>query len=71
MIARLKGWVVAIAAAFAVLMGAYFKGRSDKASSQVQRQVSDIQKARKIENETGRLSDSVVDARLSKWMRDR
>jgi hypothetical protein len=70
-IARIKGWAVAIAAALAILTGAYFKGRSDKAADSAKERLRDIQKARKIENETSRLSDSDVDDRLSKWMRDR
>lgn len=69
--AKLTGWAVAIAAALAILTGAYLKGRSDKASDQAQRQVRDTQKARKIENEISHLDDSDVDARLSKWLRDR
>lgn len=68
---RIKGWAVAIAAALAILTGAYLKGRSDKASDHAQRQVRDVQQARKIENEISHLDDSDVDARLSKWLRDR
>ncbi|WP_313027905.1 hypothetical protein [Brucella sp.] len=69
--ARMTGYAVAIAAALAVLVSAYLKGRSDSKSVQTARDAQSATKARKIENEVSRLDDSAVDARLAKWMRDK
>lgn len=68
---KLTGYAVAIAAAMAVLVGAYLKGRSDSKTAQTARDAQSATKARKIENEVSRLDDSAVDARLAKWMRDK
>ena len=68
---KLTGYAVAIAAALAVLVGAYLKGRSDSKTAQTAREAQSATKARKIENEVSRLEDSAVDARLAKWMRDK
>lgn len=68
---KLTGYAVAIAAALAVLVSAYLKGRSDSKSAQTARDAQSATKARKIENEVSRLDDSAVDARLAKWMRDK
>lgn len=68
---KLTGYAVAIAAALAVLVSAYLKGRSDSKSAQTARDAKSATKARKIENEISRLDDSAVDARLAKWMRDK
>jgi hypothetical protein len=68
---KLTGYAVAIAAALAVLVSAYLKGRSDSKTAQTARDAQSATKARKIENEVSRLDDSAVDARLAKWMRDR
>lgn len=70
MISRLKGWAVAVAAALAILIGAYAKGRSDKAADSTKDRLRAVNKARKIEDETSRLSDRDVDARLGRWLRD-
>lgn len=70
MISRLKGWVVAVAAALAILFAAYAKGRTDKAADATKERILALNKARKIEDETSRLSDRDVDARLGKWLRD-
>jgi len=69
--ARMTGYAVAIAAALAVLVSAYLKGRSDSKMAQTARDAQSATKARKIENEVSRLDDSAVDARLAKWMRDK
>ncbi|MCK4205233.1 hypothetical protein J3U99_10685 [Brucella pituitosa] len=68
---KITGYAVAIAAALAVLVGAYLKGRSDSKTAQNARDAQSATKARKIENEVSRLDDSAVDARLAKWMRDK
>jgi len=68
---KLTGYAVAIAAALAVLVSAYLKGRSDSKAAQTVRDAQSATKARKIENEVSRLDDSAVDARLAKWMRDK
>ncbi len=68
---KLTGYAVAIAAALTVLVNAYLKGRSDSKTAQTARDAGSVTKARKIENEVGRLDDSAVDARLAKWMRDK
>lgn len=68
---KLTGYAVAIAAAVAVLVSAYLKGRSDSKTAQTVRDAQSATKARKIENEVSRLDDSAVDARLAKWMRDK
>lgn len=68
---NLTGYAVAIAAALAVIVSAYLKGRSDSKAAQTARDAQSATKARKIENEVSRLDDSAVDARLAKWMRDK
>lgn len=68
---KLTGYAVAIAAALAVLVSAYLKGRSDSKMAQTARDAQSATKARKIENEVSRLDVSAVDARLAKWMRDK
>ena len=68
---KLTGYAVAIAAALAVLISAYLKGRSDSKTAQTARETQSATKARNIENEVSRLNDSAVDARLAKWMRDK
>lgn len=70
MIDRLKGWVVAIFAALTILLAVYAKGRTDKAADATKERLRTVNKARKIEYETRRLSDRDVDARLDKWLRD-
>lgn len=68
---KLKGWAVAIAAAFAILAGAYLKGRSDNATSATGERLKAVNQARKIEYETSKLGGSDIDAALSRWMRDK
>lgn len=67
---RLKSWCAAIVAALAILASAYVKGRSDKDADATKDRLQAVNKARKIEDETSRLSDRDVDARLGKWLRD-
>lgn len=68
--ARLAGWAVAIAAAFAILVGAYLKGRADNATSATAARLKAANEARRIEDETSKLGGDDVDAALSRWMRD-
>ncbi len=67
---KITGWAVAIAAALAILAGAYLKGRADNATSATADRLKAANKARKIEDETSKLGGSDVDAALSRWMRD-
>lgn len=67
---RLRAWGAAIVAALALLFTAYAKGRSDKDADATKDRLRAVNKARKIEDETSRLSDRDVDARLGKWLRD-
>jgi len=66
----LKELAVAIAAALAILFAAYAKASTDKAADATKERLRAVNKARKIEDETSRLSDRDVDARLGKWLRD-
>jgi len=68
--ARVAGWAVAIAAALAILAGAYLKGRADSVTSATADRLKAANKARKIEDETSKLGGADVDAALSRWMRD-
>ncbi len=68
--ARLAGWAVAIAAALAILTGAYLKGRADNSSAATADRLQAANKARKIEDETSKLGGGDVDTALSRWMRD-
>ncbi|OAB83173.1 hypothetical protein A4G21_11945 [Brucella intermedia] len=68
---KITGWAVAIAAALAILAGAYLKGRADNATSATADRLKAATKARKIEDETSKLGGGDVDAALSRWMRDR
>lgn len=70
LLSKIKGYAVAIAAAIAILFAAYAKGRTDKAADSTKERLRAVTKARKIEDETSRLSDRDVDARLGKWLRD-
>lgn len=67
---KITGWAVAIAAALAILAGAYLKGRADNATSATADRLNAANKARKIEDETSKLGGGDVDAALSRWMRD-
>ncbi|NIH74400.1 hypothetical protein FHV99_001607 [Ochrobactrum sp. P20RRXII] len=67
---KITGWAVAIAAALAILAGAYLKGRADNATSATADRLKATNKARKIEDETSKLGGGDVDAALSRWMRD-
>ena len=67
---KITGWAVAIAAALAILAGAYLKGRADNATSATAERLKATNKARKIEDETSKLGGGDVDAALSRWMRD-
>lgn len=67
---KITGWAVAIAAALAILAGAYLKGRADNATSATADRLKAANKARKIEDETSKLDGGDVDAALSRWMRD-
>ncbi len=67
---KITGWAVAIVAAFAILAGAYLKGRADNATSATADRLKAANKARKIEDETSKLGGDDVDAALSRWMRD-
>ncbi|WP_181376027.1 hypothetical protein [Ochrobactrum soli] len=67
---KITGWAVVIAAALAILAGAYLKGRADNATSAAADRLKAANKARKIEDETSKLSGGDVDAALSRWMRD-
>ncbi|MBA8838193.1 hypothetical protein [Ochrobactrum sp. RH2CCR150] len=67
---QITGWAVAIAAALAILVGAYLKGRADNATSATVDRLKAANKARKIEDETSKLGGGDVDAALSRWMRD-
>lgn len=66
----LKELAVAIVAALTILLAVYAKGRTDKAADAAKDRLRTINKARKIEDETSRLSERDVDARLDKWLRD-
>lgn len=67
---KITGWAVAIAAALAILAGAYLKGRADNTTSATADRLKAANKARKIEDETSKLGGGDVDAALSRWMRD-
>ena len=67
--ARLVGYAVAIAAALAILFGAYVKGRQDKTADTAAERLRTANKARKIEDEISKRPD--VDDALSRWMRDK
>ena len=68
---KIKGWAVAIAAALAILIGAYLKGRADNATTATAYRLKAANKARKIEYETSKLGGSDIDARLDEWLRDK
>lgn len=70
MLANIKAWLIAVGAAIAVLIGAYLKGRADNKAADTNDRLKAVNKARKIEDETSRLSDSDVDGAIDKWLRD-
>jgi hypothetical protein len=71
---KVWGYVVAGGAVVALLAGIYIKGRQDAKSSiqikQVKKDLNDLQGANKIDESVRTLSESDVDAKLSKWMRN-
>jgi len=72
---KVWGYVVAGGAVLALLAGIYLKGREDAKASieikQVKKDLSDLKEANKIDENVRSLSESDVDAELSKWMRDK
>lgn len=71
---KVYGYVIAGGAVLALLAGIYIKGREDAKSKievkQVQKNLKDLQEANKIDENTRSMSESDVDSKLSKWMRD-
>lgn len=68
---KLTGWAVAVAAALAILIGAYLKGQSDSATRATADRLKAANQARKIEDETSKLGGADIDARLDEWLRDK
>lgn len=68
---KLAGIAATVVTIIGLLAVVYGKGRTDAAKEQTEARLRDVQQARKIENEVSRLDDRDVDARLSKWLRDR
>lgn len=72
---KVWGYVVAGGAVLALLAGIYLKGREDAKASietkQVKKDLSDLKEANKIDETVRSLPESDVDAKLSKWMRDK
>lgn len=69
--AKFAGIAATVATILGLLAVVYGKGRTDAATATLKDRLAAANTARKIENETSRLSDRDVDARLNKWMRDK
>lgn len=72
---KITGWAAAIGAVIAVLAAAYFKGRHEGFTSAKQKQAEAEAKAaktaRKVEDDVRKSSDTAIDDRISRWMRDK
>jgi hypothetical protein len=73
--AKLKGYVVAIGTALAILAGVFWygqrAGRSAAKDEQAAANAKAIKKAGDVENEIRNLDNAGVDDALGKWMRDK
>ena len=72
---KIKGYVAMAGVALAVVVGAFFYGRSygkaDAEAAQAKRDADARKKARGVEDEVQGLDDSAVDERFSRWLRDK
>lgn len=68
---RFSGYAVAIAAALAILFGAYRRGSQDAAAKQTAARLNELNKARKVEHEVDRRSGDDARRDLERWMRDK
>lgn len=71
---KFKGWVIGAAAALALLLGAYLKGRSDQKDQNQNKELKDrltsVKKAKEVSDEVRKKSPSSVDRELDRFMRD-
>lgn len=74
MLAQLTPYLIGLAALIGGLFTVYAKGRREGSSSvkakQAQAEAKATSAARKVEDDVRKTSDSDVDERLSRWMRD-
>ena len=72
---KVYGYVLAGGAILALLAGIYLKGREDAKvdmkTKQVQKDLSDLKEANKIDEDVRSMSESDVNSELAKWMRDK
>lgn len=71
---KLKGYILGAGAVMALVLGIYLKGRTDQKSvteaKQNKKRLDDVERAKEIDNDIRKSSESDLDAELSKWMRD-
>lgn len=69
---RFAGYITALGALLAILVGAFLKGRADgkaiMAEEQERHRREAIEAKRKIDSEIDNLAPADVDARLRKWL---
>jgi len=59
-----------LAAVLAIVVGSRQAGRTAARTEQVERQLDDVNKVRKVQHEIRRVRNTDLDKRLDKWMRD-
>lgn len=73
--AKVKGWMVGAALAIGVVVIAYIEGRQAATQNAKLKQANEnlnaIKTARSVENEVAGYDPAKLDARLSRWVRDK
>lgn len=71
---RLKGWLLVCAAAVAVILGAFFRGRNEgRRAAERERdaaRLEAIRQAKGIDDDVDALGDADLDQRYRRWLRD-
>ena len=72
---KFKGWISALGFGLAIVAGAFFVGRregkSDAKADEAKALAEARNKARAVEDDVRKSSDTDIDDRLAQWMRDK
>lgn len=73
--AKVKGWMIGAAVAIGIVVLAYIEGRQTATQNaklkQADENLNAIKTARSVENEVAGYDPAKLDARLSRWVRDK
>jgi uncharacterized protein YpmB len=71
---RFKSWIIGAGAILLVIVGAFAKGFRDGKNSAIrkdrERLEKDVQRKRELDQDVANDSDSELDSRLRKWVKD-